>query len=570
MTTPRQQADTILYNAYVYTVDEKNSIQEAIAIKDGLILALGTSTEIMQYADDHTRIMDMQGKMLMPGLVDCHLHAYWGGSQLLSCSLDYQSLSIKDTLAIIQKHIDDDTADNHQNWLTVRAWSRSGMLPAGADITRKDLDSLTTQRPVILFANDCHTLVANSCALTRLGIDESVSDPSDGKYYRNEDGTLNGIIDDAPGMRAFDTATRLNHEESVNLARLIQKALNEQGITTVMDARVYPEHLNSFAQLSKQGQLSLRFLGAREITPADAPTPQAAQEAVQNVKTWAQQYHTEAWQPKPGVGVCSIKLFVDGVLQAPMHTAYLLKPYLIHKGMHYGNKGDLYFPEPVLDALILACAVVEINPHLHTVGDGAIEAVLNSIEKMRQACPHTDIRPTLAHNELVAPHQFKRYADLNTSAAISFQWAGFSAAQIEEDNKFLGDERFDYIEPQGRFIDAGARVAFNSDWPIDPLNQWYNFQVALTRQALIGEEEYSPRLDTDRNLTIHEVLSAATLHGAYTLGKDQTIGSLVCGKFADIIVLDRNVCTIPAQEVSKTKVLLTIVGGEIAYHSDKR
>lgn len=568
MNPEKQHADIVFYNANIYTVDDENSIQEAIAIKDGYILAVGQTEKIMPYVNEQTQVRDMAGKTVMPGLVDCHLHAFWGGSQLISCSLNYQSLTVEQTLNIIQTSLNQDPIRDDAYWLPVRAWSRSEMQPAGADMNRMILDSLETKRPVVLFSSDCHTLVANSRALALLGIDEEVENPEDGKYYRDDEGRLNGVIDDAPCMRAFDEATRLSHEQMVLLADRIQKALNQQGVTTVMDARVYTEHLDAFATLKERKQLTLRFLGAKEITPSQAKSEIEAQESVQDVVVLANKYNKEAWRPEPNVGICSVKIFIDGVLQAPMCTAYLLSPYLENTGCESEpkwtistNKGDLYFPEAIIDILTLTCAQLQINPHFHTVGEGAIEVVLNSIEKMRKIYTDVDARPSLAHNELVAPHQFKRFADLNTTAVLSFQWAGVTNF---DEQYFLGEERFQNLEPHAKFIDAGARIAFNSDWPIDALDEWGSFQIGMTRQL---PYDGALKLDNDRVLTLLETLRAATINAAYTLGKERYIGSLEVGKFADLIVLDRNVFCEPTTKIGKTKVILTMVGANIVYQA---
>ena len=178
-------ADIIFHHGHIFTSDSNNSIQEAIAIKSGIIIGIGSNQSVLRYAGASTKQVDLKGQMMMPGIVDCHMHPFWGGQQLVSCSLNYQKLTLPETLASIQKHLDQDVLKGAHDWLPVRAWQRSGMLPAGTEITRADLDTLNTKRPVALFANNCHTLVANSRALELLGIDESVAEPQDGKINRD-------------------------------------------------------------------------------------------------------------------------------------------------------------------------------------------------------------------------------------------------------------------------------------------------------------------------------------------------------------------------------------------------
>ena len=555
------KADVIYINGYIYTADQYDTICEAIAIQNGYIIATGSTQEInnSQYVDNYTVIYDLQGKTMMPGIIDAHLHTFWGGMQLSSCNLNYQSLTVDDTLAIIQQYLDNDSVHNSGSWLQVRGWLRQEVLPIGTDITRFDLDKLNTQRPIILFSNDCHTLVANSIALEKFGLDRNTPEPSDGKIGRTEDGDLNGILEDAPAMRAFDSISKLTDEQAVNIAKLSQEELNKQGVTAVMDARITETQADAFLKLQQQDQLSIRLFGARELPPDDVGSIEDIPAVIDRVKQFAERYNDKNWQPKPGIKVSHTKLFVDGVMQAPLMTARLLTPYQLEN--EKDRYGDLYYSIEMLDALILESSRAGFHPHMHTVGEGAIEVVLNAIEKMRKALPGADIRPSTAHNELSAMHQFARYKQLNANVVFSFQWAGCSSAMIEQYKTLFGAERYNGLEAHGQYIDAGVTCAFGSDWPIDPLNEWYDFQIAMTRQI----DAEHPRLNSDRNLTALEVLRCATIGAAYVLKQDDYIGSIEKGKFADVIILDRNPFTIPATDIQNVKVLTTIVGGKTVY-----
>ena len=555
------KADVIYINGYIYTADQHDTICEAVAVRNGYIIAVGSTQEINNnnYVDNHTVIHDLYGKTMMPGIIDSHLHTFWGGMQLSSCSLNYQSLTVVDTLTIIQTYLDEDINKDSNNWLQVRGWLRQEVLPLGTDITRFDLDKLNTDRPVILFSNDCHTLVANSVALVKFGLNQNTPEPPDGKIGRTIDGELNGILEDAPAMRAFDSISKLTTEQAISVAKSAQVELNKQGVTAVMDARITQTQADAFLSLQQQDQLSIRLFGAHELPPDDISTIDAIPNVINKVKQFANHYNDKNWQPKPGIKISHTKLFVDGVMQAPLMTARLLQPY--HLPTEQDRYGDLYYSPEMLDALILESAKAGFHPHMHTVGEGAIEVVLDAIEKMRQALPDADIRPSTAHNELSATHQFDRYKKLNTSVIFSFQWAGCSSAMIEQYHSLFGSERYSGLEAHGQYIDAGVTCAFGSDWPIDPLNEWYDFQVAMTRQI----DRDSPRLNNDRNLTVTEVLRCATINAAYVLQQDKFIGSIEPGKFADLIILDRNPFNIASTDIHKIKVLTTIVGGKIVY-----
>lgn len=575
MTANIRTVDVIYHNGTVYTADQQDTFCQAMAIGEGVIVATGSDEAILKLATPDTEIVDLQGKLMMPGLIDSHMHPFWGGKQLRGCNLNYAALSVEETLTLIQTHLDNDPFKGENDWLTVRAWQRQAMTPVGADMSREALDTLNTRRPVALFSNDCHTLAANSRALDMLGIDENTPVPADGKIARDEAGRLTGILEDAPAMRAFDSIPSGTPEQNVQIATHVQQVLNQQGVTTVMDTRVFAEQLEAFAVLRDRGELTVRMLGAKEITPDSVDGPEDAARAVAEIAQFNRSWNDAEWTPAPGFGLTHVKFFVDGVLQPPTMTASLLEPYRENRGTHDApdwqpgeRYGDLYFTAPVLDALIVECGRAGIHPHTHTVADGAIEMVLNAVEKMRNDSPGKDIRPGLAHNELVAAHQYQRFADLGATAVLSFQWAGLPGVLIDEEREMLGEERFANMEPAARFLDTGARLAYGSDWPIDRLDEWYNLQVGMTRRAWDSEgKPAGPRLDTDRDLTLIEALRAATIDAAYMIAREQYIGSLEVGKLADAIVLDNNLFEHPVDTVYQTKVIRTLVGGKVVHQA---
>lgn len=563
-------ATKIYLNGTVFTADKNNTIAEAIAFANGEVLLTGSNREIEALKNDQTEVIDLAGKMLMPGIVDSHLHPFWGGLQLSGCNLDYASLNVADTLKFVQDYLDNDQKMGDTDWLQVRAFLRQAVLPLGTDITRRDLDTLKTKRPVILFANDCHTLVANSRALELFGIDENTPTPKDGTIRRFPDGTLNGIMEDAPAMRAFDSIPAVDDESALVVAENVQALLNSQGVTTVMDARALALQFDAFTTLKEQDKLTIRLLGAREITPDNSPTVADVPQAVDKMMAFAEKYTDKTWSAtKPGVFIQHAKFFVDGVMQSPINTARLLAPYRENSGTKAEpeytpskNYGDLYYPNELLTALITTVSERGFHPHMHTVADGAIEVTLDAIEHMRSKLPGKDIRPSLAHNELTSPHQFKRFKDLDVIPCLSFQWAGYTEEFAQEMRDILGDERFENLEPAGKFYDAGVRVAFGSDWPIDPLNEWFDFKVAVTRK---GEAPNNPRLNTDRDVTLTEVLRSATIEAAYMIAADQYVGSLEPQKFADYIILDRNLFQNDPADIENVKILKTFIGGKEVY-----
>ncbi|EAU0668425.1 amidohydrolase [Salmonella enterica] len=547
-------ADTLLHNGTVWTADAAGTCHQAIALHDGRIMATGTDDELLSLIGPETCSINLDGRVVMPGLIDSHMHPYWGAKLLAGFSLDYQSLTTEETVARIQAHLEnDDTPDDI--WLLVRGWLRIG----GSDVSRHDLDRLATHRPVMLFSNDCHFIALNSRGLDRLGINKETADPPDGNILRDASGEPIGIIEDAPAMRYYDQVSRLSPQEGAQVLAKAQQMLHRQGVTTVMDARTEPEALEAFKHLWHSGELTLRVHAAAEITPDEVKKTGNAEAAVSRIVALHQRYTTPGQQePAPGITLSHAKFFIDGML--PNRTAYLREPYSDAPE----TCAHSYFTERQLTLLCLLCARAGLYPHMHIIADGAAELALDALEIMRTLEPDSTVRPALAHNDLMAPHQYARFAELDVVANLSWQWAGLTDELMAAYQRLLGETRINGLETHGKFFDSGVTVAYNSDWPIDPPDEWFNFQVGLTRRLSPDH----PRLGSDRDLTVNEVLRAATINAAYALGREDVTGSLEPGKFADLIVLDRNPFTTPPDAFGQIKVLLTMVGGKVVWRAD--
>jgi predicted amidohydrolase YtcJ len=202
---------------------------------------------------------------------------------------------------------------------------------------------------------------------------------------------------------------------------------------------------------------------------------------------------------------------------------------------------------------------------MHADGDAAVRAGLDGVAALRKALPAADIRPAIAHDEIVAPADFGRYKTLDTTAVLSFQWEK-PAGDTLGLRDYFGPERMKILEPSGRLAAAGARIAFGSDWPVDALDEWFALKVGVTRtNAPNAPAEYRGRLGDDPGLSPEAVLRAATINAAYELHQDEVTGSLEAGKFADLLVLDRNPLSVPPEEIAATRVLETLVGGDVVY-----
>lgn len=563
-------ADRVYLNGIIFTADAGNSLAQALAIRDGRILYIGNDQAVAPYVGSATVRVDLKGRFLMPGLVDGHMHPLKAGRTLLKCSLNYESLTVADLQRRVQTCLDETHAEEPDGWLEVVAWFQESMRPAGVKTGRATLDALKTKRPVIVRSSFGHTVLANTRALELAKITSATADPAGGKIWRDAAGTPTGLLEDA----AFDVFQALlpktTPAQDVQSALAALDAMKQQGVTSFLDARAPREDLAAFATLRKSGKLTARAHFAPLIEPAEAGALSAA---VTRVASLRNEFDEGDIRIAPGITVRNAKLFLDGVISAPALTGAMLDPYRENTGtsdhpqwVSGTNRGPaVYFSPEALATVLTALARTGIDPHIHADGDGAVRAALDAIAALRKALPAADIRPAIAHAEIVAPVDFPRFKALGAVPVLSFQWEKRAGDTLGIENYF-GPERMKIVEPAGLLAAAGARIAFGSDWPVDPLDEWFALKVGVTRtNAPDAPPEFHGKLGDDPGLSRETVLRAATINAAYELHQEDATGSLEVGKLADLIVLDRNPLTVPPEEIAKVKVLETVVGGESVF-----
>jgi predicted amidohydrolase YtcJ len=567
-------ADTVYRNGKVYTVDARNSLQQALAIRAGRIVYVGSDAGLEPFIGAHTTIVDLHGRMLMPGLIDGHMHPMQGGAALRKCSLSYAQLTVEQMQTRIQTCLDRADVSHANAWFEVVDWFQEAMKPAGAVTSRATLDALKTTRPILVMSSFGHTALVNSRALQLAGITAQTIDPLGGRVGRDEAGNPSGILEDAAYEMVTELLPKPTPAEDIAAAKAALDALRKQGVTTFLDAMAIRTGIAAFAHLQRTGQLTARAHFAVLITPPEGALPL---EAVAKVKALAARYDQGTLKPAPQITVRNAKMFLDGVITAPACTGAMLEPYFAPQRSSADaewlpgkNRGpEVYFPAPVLARLIVALARAGIEPHMHADGDRAVREGLDGIEALRRKFPHRDIRAAIAHDEIVDPADFPRYRQLNVNPVLSFQWEKPAPDTIDGAQAYLGKTRFKYLEPAGFLAAAGARIAYGSDWPVDPLDEWFALKVGVTRtNAPTADPKFRGRLSEDPGLSREAVLRAITLNAAYELHQEQETGSLELGKFADLIVLDQDFFEIPAEQIATIKVLQTVVGGRVVYQAE--
>ena len=564
-------ADAVYLNGHLYTVDAQESVQEALAVRHGRIAYVGGNRGARALVGANTRVIDLQQRLMMPGLVDGHMHPLDGGTALLKCNLNYERLTVAQLQARIQACLDETANAGPDKWLEVVNWFREAMLPNGVATSRATLDSLRTRRPIFVMSSFAHTALVNTRALQQANISAATPDPLGGRIERDSSGAPTGILEDAAFEKVTAVIPQPAPAEDRKAASAALAAMRRQGITTFLDAMATRRTLAAFAAVERQGGLTARAHFAVLITPEQGRDPQ---QAVLTAQALAQRYDQGAARARPGMTVRNIKVFMDGVITAPACTGAMLAPYFINVGTAAeprwapgSNRGpEVYFPAAVLHPLLVAAAHAGLEPHMHADGDRAVHEALDAVAALREVFPGSTIRAAIAHDEIVDPADFVRFRQLDAIPVLSLQWGKPAPDTIDGAQDYLGPERFRYLEPAGYLASAGARIAYGSDWPIDPLNEWFALKVGITRENdPAAGAKYSGRLSTDAGLTLPAAIGAITANSAYELHAEQDVGSLEVGKLADFIVLDRNVFEIAPQQVAAVQVLLTVVGGKAVY-----
>lgn len=560
----------LFYNGNIFTAADTIISNEAVLVENGKIVFVGKEAIAKKRAGLFVRKINLNGNTLMPGLVDAHMHPQSAGLKMLMCNLNYEPLTIEQMNSKIQKCLDREANAKPDDWLVIINWFEQEMLPKGYIPTFRDFESLNTKRPIYVKNSFGHAGLLNKRGMEIVNL-KSQKEREGGKIVRDKNGEPTGRLEDAARDIISEILPQPSAQENLLAAERAQKHMNQQGVTTILDAYTDIETMQAYKSLYTDEKLSLRPHFAVLIDPAkETDNSKSIAELIRQ----KQMFDQGAPKPEPSLSVHTAKIFLDGTVALPSKTGNLLEPYWENHGTektpHWqpsnDNGPDIYVSKEALIELMLGLNDLGIDSHMHADGDGAVNFALNAIEEAQKQRPNFKTRPAIAHCELVSPNDYSRFAKLNALPVLSFQWGKPAADTWEGSKDILGPKRHAVFEPQGLLHNAGAKIVFGSDWPVDPLNQWLALQVAITRQA-IGEDKskYPMRLGVDPALKLNDALKAMTINAAYSLHMESYIGSIEVGKFADLIILDRNIFKTPPTEIANTKVRLTMLGGKIIY-----
>ncbi|TQS44784.1 amidohydrolase [Cryptosporangium phraense] len=525
---------TLLVNGQFYLDDGDANWASAVAVTGTTISAVGDAA----VAGSHTRVVDLDGATVLPGFVDAHVHPIMGGAELLECALaDYTERS--EYLAAV-------AAYGGSGWITGGGWSMTAF-PGGVP-DAASLDTVTDGRPAFLYNRDHHSAWVNTAALRAAGIDESTPDPEGGRIERDASGAPTGALHES----AMDLVTRLlpapGPSHTVDALRAGLRYLNSLGITGWQDAkvRVDPDDISAYLALQSAGELTARVVGAYWLDPqldvSQVDTIVAARAAL-----------------PPGLFTLgAVKIMLDGVCET--HTASMSSPYLDGHGHSTGNTGISFFERDMLLECARRLDRAGFQLHFHAVGDAAVTEALDVVEAI--GARH---RPHVAHVQVVHPRDVHRFRALGVSVNAQPLWARLEPQMTELTLPFLGTERGGWQYPFGEFENAGATLAFGSDWPVstpDPIRQLH---VAVNRTPVPDKTRWTPQDGAflpDQRLSLPVALRAFTRGSAWINHQEDVAGAIAVGRSADFAILDANPFDRPRSEIWRTKVVGTWFRGQ--------
>ena len=531
--------DTIFVNGDVYT-QAKPARAQALAVRDGRIVAIGTNDEVRKLAGAQTKVIDLGGHFVMPGFNDAHVHLASGGFEKLNVNLTGAQ-----SLKAMQDRIASQASRAAEvQWLIGRGWDHT-LWPGQTLPTRQDLDAVTHGHPAIFVRVDGHIAIANSAALQAAGVTSNTKAPEGGKIDLDAKGQPTGILRESAQQLVFvkvPPPTQAQRREAAELALAIA---SRWGVTSAQDNSSWADFL-VYEDLEQVGKLTLRI--SEWLSFGDS------------VET-LQQHRKHHSLDDSMLHTSMLKGFMDGSLGSS--TAALLAPY----SHDPNNSGLPQYEQGPLNKMAVERADAGFQMGFHAIGDRAAQMALDAFAAAEAspkayaaagAASPRDFRYRIEHDQVIAENQFAQYKKLGVIASVQpchlltdMNWA----------EERIGPERAKTSYPWKQFLDNGVPLAFGTDFPVEPLSPFRNLYAAVTRKNEPGTKEYYP----EQKLTIEQALQAYTTGSAYAEFQEKDKGTLAPGMLADFVVLDRDLTKIPPPEILKTEVLRTVVGGKTVF-----
>ncbi len=561
----KPHADWLLTGGKFYTVDDEQPWAQAVAIAKDMIIYVGDESGATKFVSKDTRVTDLGGRFVIPGIVDSHTHPGLMGIEQ-EAQLDVNSNALGEAKKEdIPKAIKDYADSNPElEWIRMCCFSDSSYGKAGPN--KRDLDAVVPDRPVWITGDSAHSAWVNSKALKILGVDRNTPDPAPGVslYARDKDGRLTGYLKELYwkyGEGVFSIDRKVHEQGMMDFLDY----MSQHGVTTLYDAgnESYDDRVYTFiSKLDKEGRLPIRYEGTDEIF-----IPQHKESAIARLRRLQRTHSGNR------LHFNTIKLYMDGTNET--RTAALLEPYVDDPE----NSGKTTVTAAELRDFLLELDEVKIDLHIHVIGDRGVRTILDAVEAARKAVDgELYPRVTIAHLQLIDPTDFPRIKALGVIANYTPHWH-VSNPDVSTKNA-LGEERNARIFSVKPLFDLGAVVTFsNDDWSFESMSPFLGIQVGHNRQFpkewvpfylrpvvwLMGMND--PHGPESERLDIELMIRGYTINGAYQLRMEDQIGSLEVGKLADLVVLDDNLFEMDRYKIHKVKPSAVIMEGKLIHGS---
>jgi predicted amidohydrolase YtcJ len=549
-------ADSILVNGNILTVDESDSVAQALAIKDGRILAVGTDEEIRRLAGEDTRVIDLAGRTATPGLLDAHCHFAAGGTDMLTVSdLSYPKMKkVGDVVAEVETQV---KARTGGDWIEGRGWDE-GKLEERRYIYASDLDAVSAENPVWLTHTMGHYGVGNSLAMKLANITKSTPDPPGGTIDRYPDGTPTGVLKE----RAQRLVTRLIPDPSIEQIQkgieLIAKEFNEEGMTALKDPGIDGRTWEAYQRALAAGTLPVRVFTLWR----PAGTLEESMALADRIGPFTKPYRSVGDAHLVSGG---IKLAIDG--SGGARTAWLHEPWnKDYKSTDEGNYGY-----PVIDPELLRKQIrlfhdAGLHVSVHSIGDRGIDWVIDSFQMALEASPQKGLRHGIIHANIPTPHAIDTMAKLEKEydagypepSAPFMWWIGDTYSGN------FGPERSKRLNPFKTFTTKNIPWAGSSDFGVTPFPARYGIWASVARKPALGVYDKDP-FGREEAVDVRTALRSYTIWSARQMFLEDEIGSLEPGKFADIAVWDKNLYEVPTEELEHLECQMTLFQGEVVF-----
>jgi len=535
-------ANLVLKNGFIYTVDGQRTVAEAIAVKDGKFIYVGSNSEVNKYIGKETKIIDLDKRMVLPGFFDSHCHPAYGAAHQL---FDVMFTGLN-SIAEYQKAIKDFAAKHPDaKFIKGRGWKNTLFGKTGPD--KKLIDEIIRDIPVALDDEGGHASWVNSKTMELAGITKETKDPRSGVIERDpKTGEPTGTLREGAAKLISDIFPDYTVEQLMQALEAYQKMAAQFGITTAHDATVDAggNDFKAYKNLEKENRLAMRFRASLFVDPAKG-LEQVKQLIAEREKNNGSLFQTNG-----------AKIYIDGVVEGG--TAYLKEPF-----KHLPNFRGV--PRWETDKLNSMCAELDKNKfqiHVHSIGDAATALTLDAFAYAMKKNEKRDSRNLITHIQLVDPKDILRFKELGVVAVPQPYWFMKDDYYYNLQVPYLGLKRADDEYPMESFFKAGVVVASASDYAVTiPCNPLKAIQIGITRSCL-GINDPKEILWPEERATLEQMIASFTINGAYANFLENTTGSIEVGKMADLIVLDKNLFKIPVDEINKVKVILTFFAGK--------